>query len=67
MNKYLFFTLLLLAGLLIGYNITMVDMEDPLSGDSLVAVICALAAVCAVVVLLIYRTSKKIADKVDAD
>lgn len=67
MNKVVFFTLLLLAGLLIGYNITQVDMSDPFKGDSLVAVICALAAACAAVVLLIYHTSKKIEEKVEED
>ena len=65
MNKYLFFGLLLIAGLLIGYNTTKIDWENPLAGDSLVAVICTVAAACAVVILLIYRTSKKIEEKVE--
>lgn len=63
----MFFGLLLFAGLLIGFNVTRVDWSSPLKGDSLIAVICTLAAACAVVILLIYRTSKKIEKKIEED
>lgn len=67
MNKYLFFGLLLIAGLLIGYNATKINWEQPLQGDSLIAVICTLAAACAALILLVYRSSKKIEQKLEDD
>ncbi|MEM8999019.1 MAG: hypothetical protein AAGB24_02050 [Bacteroidota bacterium] len=64
MNKTLLTILILVAIALIVYNVTMVDFQDPFSGDSLVALIGIMAPLCAIVLLLIYATSKKIEQKI---
>lgn len=67
MNKILLAILLLIALALIGYNVTLVDPEAPLAGDSLIALIGIMAALCAIVLLLIYQTSRKIKNRIDED
>ena len=67
MNKVLLIVLMVLALGLIAYNVTLVDFNDPLKGDSLIALIGIVAALCAVVLLLIYNTSRKIQKKIDED
>ncbi len=67
MNKVLLTILILLALGLIAYNVTIVDFEKPLEGDSIIALIGIAAALCAVVLLLIYNTSRKIQKKIDED
>jgi len=52
-----------LAIVLIGFNLTMLDFKHILEGDSLIALIGIIAILCAVVVLLIFRLSKSIDDK----
>lgn len=67
MNKVLLVVLIVLALGLIAYNVTLVDFNDPLRGDSLIALIGIVAALCAIVLLLIYNTSRKIQKKIDED
>jgi hypothetical protein len=67
MNKILLSVLLVVALALIGYNATKIDAGQPLEGDSLVALIGIAAALCAVVLLLIYNTSKRIQKKLDEE
>ena len=67
MNKILLIILLLLALGLIAFNVTLIDFEKPFEGESLIALIGILAALCAVVLLLIYQTSKRIQKKVEED
>lgn len=67
MNKILLIVLLLLAVVLIGYNITVVDFEKPFEGDSVVALICIIASLCAIVLLLIFNAAKKIQKKVEEE
>ena len=67
MNKTVSIILIVLAIGLIAYNVTLVDYENPLQGDSIVAVIGILAALCAIVLILIFLTSKKIQKKVEED
>jgi len=55
--------LIVVAFALIVFNVTLLDFEKPLEGDSLVALIGIAAALCAVFILLIFRMSKKIEDK----
>lgn len=55
--------LIVIAFALIIFNVTLLDFENPLEGDSLVALIGIAAALCAVFILLIFRMSKKIEDK----
>ena len=67
MNKILLIVLLLLALGLIAFNVTLIDFEHPLEGESLIALIGILAALCAIVLLLIYQTSRRIQKKIEED
>ena len=55
--------LIFLAIALILVNIYLIDFNNPLEGDSAVALIGIAASFCAVLILLIFRMSKKIEDK----
>ncbi|NRA93098.1 MAG: hypothetical protein HRU26_10530 [Psychroserpens sp.] len=50
----------IVAVALIGYNITMIDLEAPFSGQSIVALITIIASLCAIILLQILRLSKKV-------
>lgn len=63
MNKIVLTVLLLLALSLIVYNSTKLDPNNLFEGDSLIAIIGILAALCAIVLLVIFHLSKKIQDK----
>ncbi|MBU3026558.1 hypothetical protein Q4603_11785 [Zobellia galactanivorans] len=65
MNKTFTLILIALAVALIAYNVTIVDFQDPLNGDSTIALIGIVASLCAVLLLLIFRTSKKIQKKIE--
>ncbi len=67
MNKTLSIIIIILALGLMAYNVTLVDFENPLQGDSTIALIGILASLCAVVLLLIFITSKKIEKKLKED
>lgn len=56
--------LIVLALGLIIFNITLLDFQNPFKGDSAVALIGIAAAFCAVLILLIFRMSKKIEEKI---
>lgn len=55
--------LIVLAVSLILVNIYLLDFKNPFEGDSMVALIGVAASFCAVLILLIFRMSKKIEDK----
>lgn len=61
--KIFTYIILLVAAILIGVNVMMLDFENLLEGDSLVALIGILAILCAVVIWLIFRVSKTIDEK----
>ena len=63
MNKTFAVILIILALGLIAYNVTIVDFENPLEGDSTIALIGIVASLCAIVLMLIFMTSKKIDKK----
>lgn len=67
MNKYLSLVLILLGIALIAYNVTMLNFESPFSGDSLIALIGIVAALCAILLVLIFNSSKKIQKKLEED
>ena len=58
--KILNIVLVVVALALIGYNFTQINFDNPLEGDSLIAIITILAALCAVLLLRILAISKKI-------
>ena len=58
----------ILMGLSLGmmvFNLTQVDLEDPLVGQSSVAVIGIMASLCAFLLLLLLSLSKKISKKIN--
>jgi hypothetical protein len=57
--------LVFLALALIIFNITLLDFNNPFKGDSIVAFIGIAASFCAVLILLIFRMSKKIEEKMN--
>ncbi|GAA4763538.1 MULTISPECIES: hypothetical protein [Flavobacterium] len=61
--KIFTYIVLVLAAISIVVNITMLDFKNLFEGDSLVALIGILAILCAVVILLIFRISKSIDEK----
>lgn len=67
MNKTLTIILIVLAVALIAYNVTLVNFENPLEGNSIIALIGIVASLCAIILLLIFLTSKKIQDKMNKD
>lgn len=67
MNRNISIVLIVLALGLIIYNVTLVNFENPLEGNSIIAIIGIVASLCAIVLLLIYLTSKKIQKKIEDD
>lgn len=67
MSKTISIILIILAVALIAYNVTLVDFSNPLEKNSTIALIGILASLCAVVLLLIFVTSKKIQKKINED
>ena len=56
--------LILMSLGLIGFNISIIDYSQPLlHGKSFVALIGILAAFCALIILIIFKMSKKIEEK----
>lgn len=55
--------LVFLAIALILFNVTLLDFKNPFQGESVVAFIGMAASFCAVLILLIFRMSKKIEEK----
>ena len=67
MNRALSLILIVLAVALIAYNVTLVNFQNLFEGDSAIALIGIIASLCAIVLLLIYLTSRKIKDKMNQD
>jgi len=67
MSRTLVLVLIGIALLLILYNATLIDYRDPFNGESTIALIGIFAALSAIVLLLIYRTSKKIKETIDKE
>jgi len=65
MSKTVSIIFIVLALGLIAFNVTRLNFQNLLEGDSVVALIGIAASLCAVVLLLIYMTSKKIQSKMN--
>lgn len=61
--KIFTYTFIFLAIVIVGFNAAVLDFKNLLKGDSLLALISILAVLCGVVILLIFRLSKSIEDK----
>ena len=60
----IFTTILMVIALgLVLFNCTLLDFKKPLEGNSMVALIGIAASLCAIFILLIFRMSKKIEEK----
>lgn len=60
----IFTTILIVIALaLVIFNITMLDLKKPFEGNSMIALIGFVASFCAVFILLIFKMSKKIDEK----
>lgn len=60
----IFTNILIFAALaLIIFNITLLDFNSPLEGNSMVALIGIVASFCAVFILLIFKLSKRVEEK----
>ena len=65
MNKIVSALLILIAVALIAYNATLLDFDNLFKGDSIIALIGIVAALCAIVLLLVFLLSKKIQKKIE--
>ncbi|NQZ43082.1 MAG: hypothetical protein HRT65_02145 [Flavobacteriaceae bacterium] len=63
MGRTLIIILIILALALAAYNSTLLDFDNLFQGDSLIACIGIVASLCAIVLLLIFNTAKKIEDR----
>ncbi len=61
--KILHYILFILAFALIVFNVTQLNFDNILSNDSVIAMIGIVASFCAILILLIFRMSKSIEDK----
>lgn len=61
--KIFIYTLIAFAIALIVFNITLLDFDNLLGGDSLIALIGIVASLCAVCILIIFKISKNIEEK----
>jgi hypothetical protein len=57
--------LIVLALGLIIFNISLLDFKHPFEGNSIIAFIGIAASICAVLILLIFRMSKSIEEKMN--
>lgn len=55
--------LMVIAFGLVVFNFTLVDFDTPFEGNSMAALIGIAASLCAIFILLIFRMSKKIEEK----
>lgn len=63
--KIFTYTLLVLAIALIIFNITLLDFSNLLEGESMIALIGIAASLCAIFILLIFRMSKMVEEKMN--
>lgn len=62
--KYFAYTVIVIAFALGIFNATHINFKAPLEGVSIVAVITVVASLCAIMLMLILLTSKRIEEKV---
>lgn len=61
--KIFIYVLIAMAIALIAFNVTLLDFNNLLEGNSLIALIGIIASMCAVCILLIFRMAKTIEEK----
>lgn len=65
MKIFSYITIVVAVGLII-FNTTKINFDAPFEGPSQVAVICIVAALCAIILLLIFLQSKKVVSKLNS-
>ncbi|AGC77043.1 hypothetical protein LX97_01784 [Nonlabens dokdonensis] len=63
--KYVFYLIIILAVASIVFNAFKIDIDHLFQGDSQIAIISIVAAICVIVLMSIMLVSKKIAEKVE--
>lgn len=63
--KYVIYTIIAVACILLVFNITMLDFDHLLEGDSAIALIGVFASLCVLVLMLILLVSKSIKEKTE--
>ena len=58
------FLVVLALGLIV-FNVTLIDFKNPFEGNSMIAFIGIAASFCAVLILLIFKMSKSIEEKMN--
>lgn len=61
--KIFIYALMVLSIFLIGFNVAMLDFNDWSKEDNIIALIGIIASICAILILLIFKLSGKLADK----
>lgn len=61
--KYVIYTIIALASILLIFNLTLLDFDNLFVGDSSIALIGVFAALCTIVLMIILLVSKKIQQK----
>ena len=61
--KIFIYSVMLLALILIGYNVTILDFENLLQGESAKAAAAILASICVILLMAILLVSRKISRK----
>ncbi len=61
--KYIAYIIIVIAFGLGVFNATKIDISAPFEGNSIVGLITVLASLCAIILMLILLTSKKIEEK----
>ena len=56
--------IIILATVMAIFNATKIDFKAPFKGDSMIALITIVAALCAIILMVILRISKRIEQKV---
>jgi uncharacterized protein YneF (UPF0154 family) len=67
MNRILAIVLIVIALALITYNVTLINFDAPLEGDSIIAIIGIVASLCAIILLLVFMAAKKVQKKLGED
>ncbi len=62
MKIAIYIFIIIALGLII-FNITKLNFENLFEGESLIAAICILASGCVILLMLVLKTSRKIANK----
>lgn len=67
MNKKLTIFIIVIAIALIAYNATLLDFNNLLEGNSIIALIGIMASLIAIILIFVFNASKKVQKKINED